>query len=374
MISANNQCIGCGACKIKCPVNCIAIVREDGQYMPVVDKKRCINCKLCESVCVAMHAKQLNYYKAVGTYYGYAKAEKKRIASSSGGIFYAVAEKFIQDGGVVAGAAYGDDFTVSHKIVRDVKELVSLRGSKYVESNLQSVFKDIAVLLDNGHKVLFSGVPCQVGAIKTYLGKEYENLYCCEVFCHGVPRSGLFSAYVNRIQKKYGAIRSFNFRSKCCGWSKPVYEIETEKKKIIQQHKNNIYHLMFGNHMSLRDSCYECQFRKCERIADISLGDFWGIEKYYPNVTTNQGVSAVIINTEKGRTLVEKSEVQLEPCTLSEIYDRNTWMIMNYEKPNNQKKFINDFNSMSTRSFFRKYELKYKVTDKIQRFFRRVFT
>lgn len=372
MIAADNKCVGCGACKSKCPVKCISIVHKDGQYMPVIDENKCVNCKQCENVCVAIHASQIICYRTQNTYYGYAKTENMREASSSGGIFYSIAERFVQNGGAVVGAAYNDDFTVLHRVVRNGKDLLSLRGSKYVESDCQFIFEDVAKLLDAGQKVLFSGVPCQIGALKTYLGKEYAHLYCCEVFCHGVPRSGIFSAYINGLQKKYGFIRDFNFRSKYYGWNDPAYEIDTERKKIVQRHKDNIWHLMFGNHVSLRDSCYECQFRKYERSADISLGDFWGIENYYPSVETNQGISAILINTEKGQSLIEQSEVYIESCKLDEIYDKNRWMIMNYEKPEDQKKFIRDFNSMSVQSFFRKYSLKYKVIDKIKRFARRV--
>ena len=372
MISIDNKCIGCGACKDKCPIDCISIIRKDGQYIPVIDEKKCVDCKQCENVCVAIHASSVNCHRTKRTYYGYAKAEDKRIASSSGGIFYSIAEKFILDGGTVIGAAYDDCFNVHHIVVNNLEDLSLIRGSKYVESNLQSVFKVTEKILNNGEKVLFSGLPCQVGAIKLYLGKEYENLFCCEVFCHGVPRSGIFAAYINEVEKKYGLVHGFNFRSKHYGWSKPAYEIDTESKKIIEQHKNNIYHLMFGAHVSLRDSCYECQFRKYERAADISLGDFWGIENYYPNVITNRGVSAIMINTEKGQALLKSREVYLESCKLSEIYDKNTWMIMNYEKPDNQKKFISDFNSMSSRVFFRKYKIKYKVVDKIKRLVRSV--
>ena len=372
MISVDNKCIGCGACKDKCPIDCISIIQKDGQYIPVVEKERCVNCKQCEDVCVAKHASKVNCHKTRKTYYGYANTKHKRIASSSGGIFYSIAEKFILDGGKVIGAAYDEFFNVHHIVVDNLEDLSLIRGSKYVESNLQSMFKETEKMLNSGEKVLFSGLPCQIGAIKLYLGEEYENLFCCEVFCHGAPRSGIFAAYINELKRKYGLVLGFNFRSKHYGWNEPTYEIHTKNKKIIQKQKNNIYHLMFGNHVSLRDSCYECQFRKYERAADISLGDFWGIENYYSNVETKQGVSAIIVNTEKGNALLENQDIYIKPCKLSEIYDKNTWMIQNYEKQENQKSFISDFNIMSNRSFFRKYTLKYKVIDRITGLIRRV--
>lgn len=372
MIIPDSNCIGCGACKSECPVNCISIIRKDGQYTPLVDKNKCLNCRKCESVCVALQAVRLDYSSEHSAYFGFANNEQERIVSSSGGVFYAIAKAFLKDGGIVVGAAYDSEFNVRHKIVNSVSDLHKIRGSKYVESDLSPVFSEIKAYLDEGKRVLFSGVPCQVGAIKVFLGKKYDNLYTCEVFCHGAPRSGIFDAYKSLITKKNGPITGFNFRSKYYGWSNPVYEIVTQEKRIIEKHKDNIYHLMFGYHVSLRDSCYECQFRKHERVADLSLGDFWGIEKYYPDVQTKNGVSAIIVNTNKGQRLLDKTTIWLTPCKTEEIYDKNTWMIMNYEKPDEQKSFIKDFTHMDYYLFFRKYKYKYKIFNRIKRIVRRI--
>lgn len=355
----HKNCIGCGACKAVCPVGCIMIKRINGQYMPAVDRTKCTRCNLCENVCVALGSNHLRYKNILCSYLGYAVDSTIRFASSSGGVFYALAQEFVKNNGIVVGASFDHEFNVRHIIADSIDALEQLRGSKYVESNASDIFYRVRSLLEKGQKVLFSGVPCQIGALQTYLSKNYENLICCEVFCHGAPRSGVFNSYLQYLQNKYGGIKSFNFRSKKYGWDNPAYEITTANRIILQEHRKNIYHLMFGYHLSLRDSCYVCQFRKAKRIADISLGDFWGIENYYPFVETKYGVSAILVNSEKGKRLIVNPQLFLYPCQASEIFEKNTWMISHFEKPKEQCAFINDYNNMGSDAFFTKYRIKF---------------
>lgn len=373
MIPASNNCVGCGACKNACPVDCIKIDRLAGQYIPFVDSAKCIKCGGCDSVCVSCNIEKLKFYSTTAAFYGYVEDQNNRIKSSSGGVFYAIATEFIKRGGVVVGAAFDDSFCVKHIVARDLNDLKKIRGSKYVESDLQYVFHEIKIILQSGKDVLFSGVPCQIGAIKTYLKKDYNNLYTCEVFCHGAPRSGIFNSYVDWIKKRLGNIKHFNFRSKYYEWSKPAYEIETDNKTIIERHKDNVYHLMFGKHVSLRDSCYNCQFRKELRSSDLSLGDFWGIEKFYPTVKTRDGISAILVNNERGDWLLSIARLRLFPCSIDEIYDKNKWMIMNYKRPVEQNEFIDDYCSMNADDFFRKYKFKYMVIDRVKSLIKRLF-
>lgn len=371
MINSNNKCVGCGACQSQCKIKCISMNRINGQYLPTINTEKCVGCDKCDEVCVALNSYKLQFNKTIGAYYGYTENRNDRLSSSSGGIFYTIAKAFIDDGGIVVGAAFDEAFNVKHIIVDRQENLVKIQGSKYVESELCSVFPKVEELLKNGKKVLFSGVPCQIGAIKMFLKKSYDNLYTCEVFCHGAPRSGIFDSYIKWISKKNGKINGFNFRSKKYGWNNPTYEINTENGTIYQKHTNNIYHLLFGKHVSLRDSCYDCQFRQDKRVADISLGDFWGIEKYYPGEQTKNGISAIIVNTSKGEELLRSAPVYLRKCKLNEIYDKNAWMVKQYEKPVEQDKVINDFISLKTNDFFRKYEFQYKYKDRFMRIIER---
>lgn len=375
MVEDSEFCIGCGACSSVCPVQCISFGRKDGQYAPIIDKNSCIQCNKCEKVCVAHDLSSVSFNRPIASYYGYANDLEDRIESSSGGIFFAIAKKFILAGGVVVGASYNDDkSSVKHIIVSTIEGLNSVRGSKYVKSDIHCIFTEVENYLKRGIKVLFSGVPCQIGAIKMYLANKYENIFYCEIFCHGAPRSGIYESYIKWMNRKIGSITSFNFRSKKFGWSNPSYEIIGDRRVVTERHSQNLYHLMFGYHVSLRDSCYNCQFRRNERCADISLGDFWGIENFYPEVETQKGISAIIVNNKKGKQLLDNGNVTLGSCQLSEIYDKNLWFIKNYEKPDEQEEFIDNYNRLPCPIFFFKYGIQYKIIDKVRRLIGRLIT
>ena len=365
----NDQCVGCGVCVVVCPKFCISMhENEYGEYRPFfINKIACINCGQCEDKCVAFDP------QIIGThiekcFFGYASEENIQKSSSSGGIFFEIAREFINKGGCVIGAAFDSNWTVKHIIAKNEKTLKMIQGSKYCESQIYPILSDIQKILLSGKKVLFSGVPCQIGALKQYLGKNYDNLFTCEVFCHGAPRIGVFRKYCQIIEKKYGKISSFDFRSKEYGWDDPSYKIVTQKKIIIQKHKRNLFQLMFGYHHSLRKSCLNCAFRSKYRQADISLGDFWGIDKYYVNIDRkNQGISAIIVNSNKGNKLLEKCGVVLNSCTSDEIFDKNKWQIMNFPNTKGYDQFNKDYVHLPNSIFFIRYYFKYHIFDKIKR-------
>ena len=359
------ECIGCGACAIICPSKCISMkISEEGEYRPVIDRgSDCINCRLCEDKCVALH-KIVDVHQIGNAYYGWSVDSDVR-NSSSGGIAYVIAKSFLKDGGVVSGAVLDvENKCVFHKIISREEELKQLQGSKYVESYLGDVFIKIRENLERNVPVLFTGVPCQIWSLKTFLKDvKQDKLFTIEVFCHGAPRVGVFKKYLAYMETKYGKLKQFNFRSKKFGWNNASYQMKFAERVVQEKHENNIYHLMFGYHNSIRTNCYSCQYRGYERSADISLGDFWGIEKFYPEVDVRKGVSAVFINTEKGEQIFERlhGRIELYQCKTEEILEKNKWFIMNYDIPINQKKFDKNYKKLKGSIFIKKYEFLYKV-------------
>lgn len=369
MIKINNEhCIGCGICMLSCLHDAISLVEiKSGEYGPVIDVNKCSGCNKCEEGCNVFN-KAEPVHTVMNTFFGYSSRQEKRRESSSGGIFIELASDFIRKYGCVAGAAFNKNGFVEHVLVDNVDDLSRLQGSKYCESKVWTVFREIERRLKAGEWILFSGVPCEVFSLKAFLKKDYSKLICCEVFCHGAPRVGVYRKYKELMERKYGKIINFNFRSKAEGWGKPNYKINFKNKTIVQSHSKNIYHLMFGTHHSLRRSCLKCNFRSIRRNADISLGDFWGIEKYYPKENMKDGVSAVLVSTEKGKKLVDECKnIILKKCQVEEITDKNKWLIECFEKPAGYEKFNHDFISMNTRLFFLKYKFKYFVLDRIKR-------
>lgn len=369
----SSRCVGSGACEAACPSKCISMeVSEAGEYRPVINKNRCVGCNACDKVCL-INGKDVVSYPIGKAYFGWDKNFNVRKDSSSGGIANVIAKQIILTNGVVCGVGFDSNWTAKHYIITEANELNLVQGSKYVESKCGRVFVEIKNILRIGKRVLFIGLPCQVLALRTFLATEYSNLICVEVFCHGAPRIGIFHKYISYLERKYGCVKKINFRSKHYGWATASYHIQCEKTCFYQKHTKNIYHLMFGYHNSLRRSCFECTCRKNYRYADISLGDFWGIEKFYPQVDAEKGVSAIFVNSEKGKKIFEEisDDIYMEQCTKNEILEKNTWFIKNYTIPANQEQFETDNQHLSSQMFFVKYYLLYNYLYRIKRFISR---
>lgn len=370
MIQKNSPlCTGCGACVAVCPKKCISMeINSIGEYMPIIEKEKCINCQACNKVCLVEN--DFSSGNPIGeSYFGWINELYIRKKCSSGGIAYAISKEFILHGGVVVGCVFGENWLPQHEIIKDVNYLYKIQGSKYTESKIYHVLPEVLKLLKEERKVLFIGLPCQVKALRLYIQETYENLYCLEVFCHGAPRIGIFQKYINYMQSKYGQLNEFNFRSKNFGWQKASYSMCFNNRNIIQRHEHNIFHLMFGYHNSLRNSCFNCKSRGDKRSADMSLGDFWGVERYYKNIDLENGVSAIFINSEKGKQLLEdiKPKVTLKRCKKEEVLDKNRWFLKNYPIPSNQSVYNFDYINMKTDVFLKKYMFLYKLWFPIKR-------
>lgn len=311
-IYRSERCTGCTACSNICPKKCITMESdEEGFVYPSIDFTSCINCGSCSAVCPVLHNNGGNAPREVLAEKN--KNEAIRSTSSSGGVFYELASQCIINGGYVVGCALDENMVARHIIVKDKKALEQLKSSKYVQSDMSDIFSQVKKLLDNGDKVLFSGTPCQCAGLRNYLRKSYDNLFMVDILCHGVPSPKLFADYLEYLSHQYGDARpvSVNFRNKQRGWKRLYMEVKFDNGKRHYTYSGyDRYESMFLNNMSLRPSCYECKFTKPERYGDITLGDFWGIGKQYPEWDDDKGISLVMINTDLGQKLWDSVKAQ----------------------------------------------------------------
>lgn len=305
------DCCGCTACKNICPTSAIRMSSdEEGFLYPIIDQKACIDCGLCRAVCVFQNGYNTDKnLKPPEVYAVKHKSEAVRMVSSSGGAFTAISDYMLSLGGVVFGAAFDQDFSVKHLRAENAEERDAFRGSKYVQSELRGVFKEIKTLLQEERNILFSGTGCQVSGLKSYLQKAHvntERLLTVDLLCHGTPSPKLWSDYMSFIQKKE-KVKSYTFRFKGIGWhGYNVKAIYASGKVRINNTKEKTFLNLFGLNLVLRPSCYQCIYKNTDRASDIMIGDFWGIEKTLPQFYDNIGVSLLFCNTAKGKDVFEE--------------------------------------------------------------------
>lgn len=360
------KCYGCTACKNICPKCAITMkLDEEGFLYPYIDEKLCINCNLCRKVCPALE-KQFSNKKIQETYAVKLKNEKERLKSRSGGVFVAISNEILKNNGSVFGAAFKKDFSVHHIMAENITERDKCRGSKYIQSNLESTFKEAYEKLKENKKVLYTGTPCQIQGLNSYLklkNIKTDNLYTCDIVCHGVPSTKIYNDYINFFSKKYkNNVKKFDFRDKSFGWSDHVETIEFESgKKISQEYLKNLF---YSNYI-LRPRCYECEFTNLDRVSDITIADCWGSEKNIPEWNDDKGISLVILNTEKGKKLFEKSlnELEYKKINIKDFMQTNLYHPT--EKPKNRQEFWDEYKNKGFKYIFKKYG-RYTVKDIIK--------
>ena len=299
-----DECVGCGACENVCPAKAISMrENEEGFLYPVVDADLCVSCNKCNHVCPV----QKNEKKAVAStaYAAWNKDDAILLGSSSGGVFSILAQYVLNKGGVVCGAALVDGNVVKHILVENAADLEKLRGSKYVQSEIGHIFVQIKDLLKSGRQVLFSGTPCQVAGLNSYLEKDFDNLLTVDVACHGVPSPKVWQKYISELGKD---VSGFNFRDKKGGWKKYFFSYERDGQKKYELPANNLYFKGFLKNLFLRKSCGTCRFANMNRPGDFTLADFWGIQKLNRKLDNYQGTSLVLSNTPKADKILEECQ------------------------------------------------------------------
>lgn len=324
-----HNCCGCTACVQRCPKQCISSkVDEEGFIYPHVNLNECIDCHLCEKVCPLInHHNKIQPFDVLAVKN---QNEDERIKSSSGGIFYAIAKEIIKKGGVVFGAVFNDNWEVVHTYTETIDGIRPMMGSKYVQSRINNCYKEAEFFLKSGRNVLFSGTPCQITGLHDYLRKEYPNLISVDFLCHGVPSPKVWQKYLDEKLNSLNlnsTIKNIQFRDKKArGWKKFSFVINDDDKEnncneesylLSEFHKDNSFMKGFLSNVYLRPSCHNCKCKNGISHSDLTLGDFWGIELISPEFDDDKGISLVLVNSDKGKSLLYSLNIDTQRSSIS---------------------------------------------------------
>lgn len=315
------NCTGCEACFNICPQNAIIMVENnEGFKFPSIDINKCTKCGLCIRKCPKIHPNYNNDNTPEA--YAYMSDDINRLKSSSGGAFFTLANHFINNNDFVAGAVFDDKWNVKHIVSDKLEDVEKMRDSKYTQSSINKCYKTIKDILTTNKKVLFSGTPCQIAGLKAYLGKNYDNLYCVDIICHGVNSPKIFRKYLSE-KFNLDEIEKIKFRDKTQnGWGAGL-TIKTKNQLFYEDSTTNIFYQLFWTNIMLRDSCTDCKFNKVPRQGDITIGDYWGLDDKYND---KLGTSVVLINNKHGEYLLNiltQNKKLLKKVEFSSTYKSN---------------------------------------------------
>ncbi len=361
MIRIDNpeMCCGCTACASICKHNAIVMKTDmQGFLYPQVNHILCIDCGLCDKVCPITHRDSMHGdYDKLRIFAVRNKNSDVQYKSSSGGIFSVLSDFVLGQGGYVVGAVYNSKMEVIHMITNDRDNALKFRGSKYVQSDMKDIYIKTKNMLTGGAVVLFSGTPCQIEGLKRFLGKTYENLITCDLVCHSVPSPQLFYQYISFVSKKYNKkIVDINMKDKTNGWGHQgiclYFEDGTNvRNRLITRLWNNIFY----SHLVIRPSCFSCRFTNYNRPGDITIGDFWGIEKSHPDSFDKNGVSLLMLNSSKGKKIFDNIKGQCvytpsdtQSCTQPQL----SYPV---KKPDAYNKFWSEYSSEPFKHLCSKY-------------------
>lgn len=370
MIDIKNKvdCCGCNACGDICPTAAISFNTDnEGFWYPKVDLDTCINCGLCEKTCPIIHAGELK--KNDFPYPECYAAENKNLEvvfdSTSGGLFSAFADKMYREKGFVGGAVFSEDCkSVKQIVTPDKKDLQALRSSKYLQSDLTGFFKRVAELLKAGEKVLVCGCPCQMAGLRAFLRKPYDNLVILDFICLGINSPLIWQKYMDSFEERYGSpVVYAKPKSKEYGWRNLTQKVKLAngEEKFETKHQSNYTKGYIGTHAYIRPACYECKFRGFPRISDITLADFWGIEKYNKELEKDLGTSLVMVNSDKGKLWFDKIKDRLNfiPMPFDAACEGNPALTKDASKPEfDRETFFSDVRNMK----FGDLAIKYNFT------------
>ncbi len=299
------NCVGCGACKAVCKLDAVSITKNYGGFIKCyIDTNKCVNCGMCTKACPTINIPQKESPEEVFAF----KAEDRiRKNATSGGVASAFAEKVINNGGAVYGASLDGNFNLKHIRINRVEDIALIQGTKYIQSDMTGVFNNLKNDLESGKPVLFTGTPCQVASVKNFVSSkklDIQNLYLCDIICHGVPSPKVFKDYIEWLGgTEKSKITKYYFRNKNFSWRGDSSSAETDTAEIKRNKNVSAFmNLYYGNNITC-DACFNCKFTSQDRVGDLTISDFWGIEKDNPDFEDKLGVSMVLVNSQKGKEL-----------------------------------------------------------------------
>lgn len=356
-------CNGCTACSLVCPKHCIEMQEDsEGFIYPVIDELRCIHCGRCLKTCSNYEKQEITH--EIIPFAAINKDADILLKSTSGGVFYALLEShFKQDDAICYGAGYDENLVVKHMRACSIEQAMQFMGSKYVRSDIIGIYEDVKKDLQAGNKVLFTATPCETFGLYTYLGKDYENLITCDIICHSNPSPKVLSKYFKALElKENSKLKRYTFRAKSNGWANPLPIAEFENGKVIEE---DTYQKAFSRVLISRPCCSDCKFTTPQKVADITIGDFWGVDKLTDIKNFAKGISIVFANSKKGLETISN----LENINIVKLEQNKNYLEYNHNKPEkphrNRERFFKKLDSCKDEDFLRL--LSYMAQERIIR-------
>lgn len=374
----SQECCGCKMCADICPQGAIQfVVDKEGFWYPKVDIQRCTECDLCVKKCPVLNETENETAFSPEVYCAWIKDDTIRLKSTSGGIYYALAETMLSQKGWLSGCVFSEDWKSAKHILGNTEEdLERIFRSKYFQSDTLGIYCSIKEFLDRNERVLFCGTPCQNAALREYLGKEYDNLIQCDFICRGINSPKAHQAHVRELERQYSSeVTFFNFKNKSAGWRKLglLVKFKNGEQDFKDRNTSAWTEGYILSNLYMRPSCEYCRFKKLPRVSDISLGDFWGLNSSSENL--EKGMSLVMINTEKGRRFYHQTSpyIHSEEQTLEKAISGNS-CILSCPKYNHnkRKKFFEQIDQEDFSKLVRRLGRRPRIKEKAKRFKKRI--